>query len=559
MKTTSIYIVILGFLSTTTFSQLVINQNVVSSAILIPEEDINTPSFEFSPVFYGPYIAFVNDRGKSINYDDVKNTPYFDLSFAATNLQGNLEKQASFSKNLSTDLQEGPFSFGPGEKDIYFTRTDPQTGNLSIYRSLLYDNEWGIPEKLEILSSKSHICHPSISESGEFMVFAGSNTESRQMDLFIARKDNNSWSNVIRLTDNINSEFNDWFPRFVGDSIIIFASDRPSKFGGLDMYGIKWLNGKWSVPELLPSPINSNSDDFGLVIGDEIAYFSSNRSGSKGKDDLFRIEYKGDLIYDPSIALVAIRINVKNKLTLEDIPNVRIKAIPVAISETQEEPYFDIDLAAQPFEDDALILKLRPKESLPAIEIVANDQGRIDMKITKTQRYAFVLSASGYNEYVALYTHKDFGDKLTYVLEPKESDDDVKNEKPQGSVIIPTTAGSVIIFDNIYYDFNSHIISSGAASELDALAVSMLQNPNMKVRLSAHTDSRGTKIYNQRLSEKRALSAKNYLVNKGIADDRIEAVGFGELRLRNKCEDNIGCTEEEHSYNRRTEVKILSN
>jgi outer membrane protein OmpA-like peptidoglycan-associated protein len=561
MRNTLIYLFLLGFICNSLNGQTVINPNVVKSAILIQEVDINTASFEFSPVFYGPYIAFVNDRGNSIKYDNIKNTPFFDLSFAALNLEGNLSRQASFPKNLSTENQEGPFSFGPDQNEIFFTRTDPVTGYLSIYHSKMIGGDWSNAVKIEILQGKSHVCHPSISESGDFMAFAASNAETAQMDLYLARRDQEGWGSPVHFADYINSSFNDWFPRMIGDSIIIFSSDRPSNFGGLDMYGIKWMNGKWSSPELLPSPINSDSDDFGLVIGKEIAYFSSNRAGGKGKDDLYRIEYKGDLIYDPNIALVTININVKNKLTLEDIPQVRIKAIPVTISETQEEPLFDIDLAAQPFEDDALILKLKPKESLPTKELISNENGEFSLKITKTQRYAFALSAPGYTDYATLYSYKDFGGKLTYVLEPSDriGEDGTNYRDPSSTVIIPTTAGSVIVLDNIYYEFNSHVISSGAANELEALAVAMRKNPKMKVRLSAHTDSRGTKIYNQRLSEKRALSAKDYLINNGISGQRIEAVGFGELRLRNKCEDNIACTEEEHSYNRRTEVTILSN
>ncbi|MFK7806434.1 MAG: OmpA family protein [Saprospiraceae bacterium] len=119
------------------------------------------------------------------------------------------------------------------------------------------------------------------------------------------------------------------------------------------------------------------------------------------------------------------------------------------------------------------------------------------------------------------------------------------------------TAGSTIVLENIYYDFNKSYIRKGAAVELDELRGLMLKYKSMTIELSAHTDSRGAAEYNQELSTKRAISAKEYLVSRGIASDRITAVGYGESNLRNGCVDGQQCSETEHQYNRRTEVKIL--
>lgn len=121
----------------------------------------------------------------------------------------------------------------------------------------------------------------------------------------------------------------------------------------------------------------------------------------------------------------------------------------------------------------------------------------------------------------------------------------------------PIREGSVIILENIYYDFNQYIIRKGAARDLDAMAQLMLQYPSMEVELIAHTDSRGNETYNQELSLKRAESAKSYLIRKGIAGERIKAFGYGESQLRNHCVDGVECTDEEHQYNRRTEVKVV--
>jgi outer membrane protein OmpA-like peptidoglycan-associated protein len=120
----------------------------------------------------------------------------------------------------------------------------------------------------------------------------------------------------------------------------------------------------------------------------------------------------------------------------------------------------------------------------------------------------------------------------------------------------PIKEGSIIVLENIYYDFNEFFIRRGAARELDALAQLMLTYPSMEVELIAHTDSRGSEKYNLDLSLNRAESAQRYLIQKGVAESRIRAFGYGESQIRNHCKEGVECTDEEHQYNRRTEVKI---
>lgn len=118
--------------------------------------------------------------------------------------------------------------------------------------------------------------------------------------------------------------------------------------------------------------------------------------------------------------------------------------------------------------------------------------------------------------------------------------------------------GDVLELRDIFYDFDKYDIRDEASKDLDRLAALMQQFPSMKIELSSHTDSRGTDQYNNTLSTNRAKSAKAYVVKKGIAEDRIVAVGYGEQRLRNKCADGADCSEYEHQRNRRTEVLLTA-
>ena len=120
------------------------------------------------------------------------------------------------------------------------------------------------------------------------------------------------------------------------------------------------------------------------------------------------------------------------------------------------------------------------------------------------------------------------------------------------------STGTVIVLENIYYDFNKSSIRTGAARELDELVIMMQTYPSMNIELASHTDSRGGSDYNLRLSQSRAESAKQYVISRGIASSRIRALGYGESQPRNQCVDGTKCTEEEHQYNRRTEVKVTS-
>ncbi len=551
---------IVGFLIFLTFgkamSQPIIDMNVAVNAILIHEDEINTTSYEFSPVFYGTFIGFVNDRGKSVYYDKAKNTPYFDLSFAGANIDGNLSKKAAFPPVITSENQEGPFCLYNNDQTLLLTRSSREHANLSIYKVERKNGEWIDAGRLELLGSDFHVCHPTVSASGNWLVFAAApNQEGATMDLYIAEREGDLWVRTTKMPEHIQSSVNDWFPRFMGDSILIFASDRPGGKGGLDIYCIKRIRDNWTEPQAFPYPVNSAFDDFGLIAGNGVAYFSSNRPGGAGKDDLYRIEFGGDLFYNPANELFEVVVFVRDKLGLAPIQNARVDLLPFDLSRIgQSIQSLNIQLVDDRSSPEDIVLKLQPSSTLPDDTGFTNEQGMVPLHVKKLKDYIIQIKADKYVSFRSLYNIEEYGQKITLVLEPAE---EVEWVEITPNPISELEEGNVIVFDHIYYDFNSHIIKEGAAVELDGLAQAMIDNPNLVVQLSAHTDSRGSRVYNQRLSDRRARSAKIYLEKKGIPGDRIVTIGFGESQLRNKCKDNVNCTEEEHRYNRRTEVKIL--
>ncbi len=548
------YIILFYCLPISIGAQKIIDENVLANAILIVEEEINTSSFEYSPVFFGDFIGFVNVRGIYSGFDKENNTPFFDLAFAGANTKGNLARKASFEDVLSSEMQEGPFTFFNNGKSMLFTRTDVETGKLKIFKARNAAGAWKIEGQLYLLENDIHVCHPDVTRDGNTMLFAAA--EDDQMDLYMAQSSSSgTWDEVVKLPAYIQSEGNDWFPRMVGDSIILFASDRSGGYGGLDIYATKNVSGEWTNPYLLPPPINSPADDMGLIIGNGIAYFSSNRNGGIGKDDLYRIEFKGDLIFNPAKEFIDINITVQDKLTLEPLNGVSVQLLPTLTNlEDLDLSSFQIDLISGDGEEGEVLLKLTPKGAKPVGAGTTLENGATTVQVKRNNRYLIKLSKEGFAPFSFLYRMEEYGRDINLVMEPI-----AKVEENDEDSFIPTTKGSVVVFENIYYDYDSHIIQEGAAQELDALAKVMLENPGMKVELSAHTDSRGTRIYNQQLSEKRAGSARQYLMRRGVNAKRIIAVGYGESKLRNRCVDDVSCSEEEHRFNRRTEVRILEN
>ncbi|MBK7637154.1 MAG: OmpA family protein [Saprospiraceae bacterium] len=169
--------------------------------------------------------------------------------------------------------------------------------------------------------------------------------------------------------------------------------------------------------------------------------------------------------------------------------------------------------------------------------------------------------ADGYENLSLIFDYDLFGDDFNIVIEPKsevvdEPTADTLNIQKNATINIPVEPGKSIVFDQIFYDYNSTTIKSGAAQELDALASAMLSKSDMKIRLESHTDSRGASAYNLQLSISRAEAARSYLINLGVASDRIKIRGWGETRLRNRCTDKVPCKETDHAFNRRTEVFV---
>lgn len=539
-------------------SQMVFDSMALIHSTIINEKEINTENLEFCPTYFNDYILFVKSN-KENGWDDNMDDYYLDLAYAAKNNKGNLSKNAFLPLPVNTNMHEGQAAFDNVNNKIYFTRSfynkDKGTKRDTVVLKIFEANKANNFDHVKVMgfaSDKYNTCHPTLNRNGDYMIFSSNMPGSLGMDLYGVKKVGNAWGEPVEIV-NANSPANEVFPYLYRDSILVFSANQTKSMGGYDFYYSTLSDTGWTKPMTLPFPINSSFDDIGFVLnakGNQ-GYFSSNRPGGKGKDDIYRFEGPESFIKKVTKESSALcSINAIDKLSFVGIKNANI-----IISE--------IDLAknagnkeiAKGQKEGELLMKIDDVGKV-LYQLVSDENGNSTASLELSKSYLIKFNAAAYEEQIFIYNPISFGKELTIVGNPKKIET-VVNTKKDSPVAIPTEVGSVVVFNNIYYEYGSAAIKSDAANELELLYNAMIENPNMRIQLSSHTDSRGTTLYNNQLSAQRAQAAKNYLVNKGIQASRIVSIGFGESRIRNNCTDGVKCTEEEHLFNRRTEVLII--
>ena len=566
---------------------------------------INTSQADFSPTYYRDGIIFVSGRRQSAWSENLHmwdKTPFLDLYY----WKFGENEVINFSKNLNTNVHEGSSAFYQNEKYLLFTRNSYFNGKaneskdgivkLKIYQAQNEGGRWKKIKKLPFCHDDYSVGHPTVSHSENRLYFVSDMPGGfGGTDLYFTDKlENGNWSTPVNLGGKINTEGNEMFPYIHGDKTLYFASDGLGGLGGLDMFEAHLdANNEVLWIKNLGSPLNSSGDDFGLVLDQEKSsgYFTSDRSGGKGHDDIYRVE-----LLKKSISIEGI---VVDKHTREKLPNVRIKVLEGHIENdyllTDQQGYFQFSI--EPERLYRLVLKklqyLTKKDSLSTGNIKPGQTIRVEMalekadlivnartikknnhmpihdsiKVTllnKTSGNVSSLAADPDGEVeLSLQPNSDYllkAEKENYfTLTRRFSTQGLKNPKtfefefPMQEIVLEKP----IKIENIYYDYDKWHIRQDALPELDKIFQLLLDNPELKIELSSHTDSRGEADYNLELSQKRAESVVNYLVSRGINPERLMAKGYGENSLLNYCGGFVECDEADHQINRRTEFKVI--
>ncbi|WP_235996538.1 OmpA family protein [Robertkochia sediminum] len=421
---------------------------------------------------------------------------------------------------INSKFHEGPLAISPDGKYIYFSRNnynnkrigkdEEGVSHLKIYRAERVGDEWGNITDLPMNGADYSVSHPAISPDGKTLYFASDMPGSLgKSDIYkVAVFEDGSFGEIINLGDKVNTPENELFPHINNSNNLFFSSAGHGGYGLLDIYGTI-LNSEQEITEVinLGEPINSAKDDFSFFMANNgyEGYFSSNRKNDPFDDDIYYFE---------KIPPLMLRGLVKDSINHKPIPNALIS------------------------------LKDQNGNEIAFLETDAN--GRYEINIDREKDYNVGASHKKYQETGNKpFTSKDLRKRAEEVIVNFE--------------LVPVKDIRVLAdLQRIYFDFDSYEIRDDAARELDKI-VNLLVNeyPDMVMRIEAHTDSRGSYSYNDKLSLDRANATAEYLISKGLPEERIIAArGYGERKLTNGCADGVNCEEEQHQQNRRTKFTV---
>jgi outer membrane protein OmpA-like peptidoglycan-associated protein/tetratricopeptide (TPR) repeat protein len=263
-------------------------------------ENINTKNADFCPLVYDGGIVFVSERGIDLvneNEFGMSNKPYLSIYFAKEEKQ--YKKAKRFSNQLNSIYHDGPVSISSDNSIIYFTRVDKKeqgknyTNRLKIYSAELNGKKWKKVTPFKYNSNDYSVAHPWLSDDGTKLFFASDMGGGQgKMDIYVCTKDGDEWGKPVNLGENINTPENEVFP-YYRKGTLYFSSEGHSGYGGLDIYSSKEEGKKWKNSKNLKSPLNSSKDDFGIFYNDdENGYFSSDREGGVGSDDIYKFTWQ---------------------------------------------------------------------------------------------------------------------------------------------------------------------------------------------------------------------------------------------------------------------------
>lgn len=500
---------------------------------------LNSKQSDFSPSYASDdysVLFFTSSREEATGSKNHAGTgeKFTDIFVAERDRRGNWSTPRPLDESINTPFDEGTPALSSNFNRLYFTRCRTSKRNklgCEIVVSEKREQGWLTPEPIPITADSLVAAHPAISSDELTLYFVGNlpgGFGGNDIWKITRTSSSDNWGDPVNLGPQINTRGNEMFPYIHPDGTLYFSSDGHSGMGGLDIFRATTENdgADWKI-ENMRYPINSPSDDFGIIFEKEreAGYFSSRRRdvGARGGDNIF-------LFYLPEI-IFNILGEVKDDKTGSPLANANVKLVGsdgiIANSKTGSDGSFKFIL--NPNTDYVLI---------------ASREGYLNGKGKETTR--------------GLSTSTDFNT----------------------SILLTSTARPIEL-PNIFYDFDRWELRPESMAALDRLVEVLNENPTIIIELGSHTDSRGTLDYNYDLSQKRAQSVVNYLIERGIPADRLRAKGYAQsqpkvadellvqqypfIGLGAKLDEKFigGLSSEEqketvHQINRRTEFRVLS-
>ena len=603
---------------------------------------VNSKNSDFGPSFYNnDMIIFSSARGGALKKKWDNGQPFLDLYEGIIEDDGQVSNVRDLSTHLNSKYHESTVAFSPDNKTVYFTRNNvsaeearvvevkdmkphrrrrgektkllklEKNTNFSIYRAdVTYDGKWENIAPLPFNSKNYSVGHPTVSRDGKKLYFSSDMPGAYGMsDIFVVDiKEDGTFSRPKNLGKKINTLGKEMFPYIDDNNVLYFASDsRKGGFGGLDIYAVKIYEDSYSEVLHLGEPMNTAYDDFALIINNtnNQGYFSSNRKGGIGDDDIYHFianpplsfgcnqllvgvvkDDNGKALKDASIAIIDKNgKEIANTLTKSngsykiDVPcdsKVKIVAKKLSylddekelITENQPKGKLKADLVLNKIvictQSVALNIEdIRTEKPISYAMISVYDingkkiltekaskRGKVKFDLPCNKKFRIAGTKDKYDDAEMLLASNGGGLSQKAVLKMKLTPDLTEVKILKNKVVVN--------INPVYFPLNSATITPTAAVELDKVVKIMNKYPKLKIEGGSHTDSRGGAAFNLDLSYKRANSTVNYIISQGINPKRITARGYGETQPVNRCIDGVRCSEKEYQLNRRTEFVILN-
>ena len=444
----------------------------------------NSRRADFCPMYLGAdcdqiYYTSTTEKATGDKKSEITGMKNADVFFSKKNEKGEWERPEPVEGELNTEFDEGIVAFSPDAQTMYLTKARRELNaptSVEIYTSTRSDAKWSAPVKFEITADTlSTFGHPAVSPDGEYLYFVSDMPGGYGgKDIWrISLKERQG--SLVNLGPDINTEGNDDFPYVRSDGSLYFSSDGHPGMGGLDIFRATTVGDpadlRWKV-ENMGFPINSAGDDFGITFGKgEDGFFSSNRGDARGYDHIYSFEY------DP------VRITIEGLVMDKDEEPVKNAIIRIVGNDGSNQ-----------------------KE-------VARDDGSFSFALQRGVKYVMLAGAKGY-----LNQKQEFA-----------SDSTMEDANYWVEFILPSISKPSVV-ENIFYDYDKTDLRPESKTALNELIAVLHDNPNVTIEMASHTDRWGSDAYNINLSERRAKSVVDYLVENGISRDRLQPHGYGKSR-----------------------------
>ena len=444
----------------------------------------NSRRADFCPMYLGAdcdqiYYTSTTEKATGDKKSEITGMKNADVFFSKKNEKGEWERPEPVEGELNTEFDEGIVAFSPDAQTMYLTKARRELNaptSVEIYTSTRSDAKWSAPVKFEITADTlSTFGHPAVSPDGEYLYFVSDMPGGYGgKDIWrISLKERQG--SLVNLGPDINTEGNNDFPYVRSDGSLYFSSDGHPGIGGLDIFRATAVGDpadlRWKV-ENMGFPINSAGDDFGITFGKgEDGFFSSNRGDARGYDHIYSFEY------DP------VRITIEGLVMDKDAEPVKNAIIRIVGNDGSNQ-----------------------KE-------VARDDGSFSFALQRGVKYVMLAGAKGY-----LNQKQEFA-----------SDSTMEDANYWVEFILPSISKPSVV-ENIFYDYDKADLRPESKTALNELIAVLHDNPNVTIEMASHTDRWGSDAYNINLSERRAKSVVDYLVENGISRDRLQPHGYGKSR-----------------------------